>query len=158
MAGITNNGKYPSYRCTNASMNNKCTNNHYINEAKLEAAIVPVVTSAFENYVAEYTLHRKERDTSQERTQLRRRLDRLKEVYLDGLLTKERYRAEYAAITKRLDELIEQPEPNFQKTRQILKQDLEKMYPNFSREEKRTFWRSILEKVVIDDEIELYFR
>ena len=158
MAGITNNGKYPSYRCTNASMNHKCTNNHYINEAKLEAAIVPVVTSAFENYVAEYTLHKKERDTSQERTQLRKRLDRLKEVYLDGLLTKERYRAEYGAITKRLDELTEAPEPNFQKTRQILKSDIEKIYPTLTRAEKRTFWRSILERIVVDEEVELYFR
>ena len=139
-------------------MNHKCTNNHYINEAKLEAAIVPVVTSAFENYVAEYTLHKKERDTSQERTQLRKRLDRLKEVYLDGLLTKERYRAEYGAITKRLDELTEAPEPNFQKTRQILKSDIEKIYPTLTRAEKRTFWRSILERIVVDEEVELYFR
>jgi len=158
MSGIANNGKWLSYRCTNASMNHNCTNNHYINEEKLETAILPILTEAFENYVAEYTVERNIRDTSQERAQLRKRLDRIKEVYLDGLLTKERYRAEYTAITEKLNSLIETPMPDFQKTRRILQQDIVELYPTLTREEKRVFWRSILVKIVVDDEIDLYFR
>ena len=158
MSGIANNGKWLSYRCTNASMNRRCANTKYINEAKLENAILPVLTEAFENFVAEYTIERNTRDIAQERTQLRKRLDRLKEVYLDGLLTKERYRAEYNAITEKLDTLIEIPEPNFEKSRKILQADIEKFYPTLTKEEKRNFWRSILDHIEVDDEVALYFR
>ena len=165
MAGIANNGQWLSYRCTNASMNHRCPNRRYVNENKLVKALLPILKQSFENYVAEFTVQKQNnpRDLEKEKATLNKRMDRLKDLYLDGLLTKGRYQEEYESITKKLMEIsaVSAP-PDFERTRRILSENIVEQYETLNRDEQRVFWRSIIEKIVVpqdleNDEIKIFF-
>ena len=162
MSGITNNGKYPSYRCTNASMNKRCRNTHYVNETKLEKELLASVMESFTSFEIEY---KKPKNHDKERKELKSRLERLKELYLDGMLTKTRFHEEYNAINNRLSTLdaLSASPLRFERTKRIINDDIPSIYETLSKAEKRGLWQSIIEKIVAPENwesegIQVFFR
>lgn len=162
MSGITNNGKYPSYRCTNASMNKRCRNTHYVNETKLEKELLASVMESFTSFEIEY---KKPKNHDKERKELKGRLERLKELYLDGMLSKTRFHEEYNAINNRLSTLdaLSASPLRLERTKRIINDDIPSIYETLSRAEKRGLWQSIIEKIVAPENwesegIQVFFR
>lgn len=88
-----------------------------------------------------------------DRAAIRRRLSRLKELYLNELIDMEEYKRDYEALSLQLEERPAQPSPprpNFEAVEAFLAQDFRQIYDTLEREEKRTLWRPIIKEIRVD--------
>lgn len=84
---------------------------------------------------------------------MRRKLARLKDLYLNEVIDLDDYRRDYKALTALLEEVpAPRPaaRPNFEAVEALLAQDFRGMYDALERDEKRTLWRSIIKEIRID--------
>ena len=79
-------------------------------------------------------------------------MSRLNTMYKKGRINEEEYDREYEALEKKLKE-SEQPVPthDLNKLKELLSTDIESLYETFSDEEKRLFWRSIIDWIDVTD-------
>ena len=89
-------------------------------------------------------------------TLIRRKLSRLKELYVNEMIDLEEYRWDYELYTTQLAERTapsaEEERPNFEAVEAILASGFRKIYDGLEREEKRTLWRSAIKEIRVDKE------
>ena len=96
-------------------------------------------------------------------TGVERKLDRLKNLYIEGLIEIDAYKADRAALIAQMEDLqrkaAERHTEGTEGLRELLKSDVWEMYEYFTPEEKRRFWRGILDKITFSREREftIYF-
>ena len=80
-----------------------------------------------------------------------RKLDRLKNLYIEGLIEIDAYKADRAAMIAQMEDLQGKATEGRTKAadslRGLLSPDLWTLYADFTREEKRRFWRGIIDKI-----------
>ena len=79
-------------------------------------------------------------------------MTKLKELYLNDLITMEEYKADYELYVSQLAEVPESAVPpvNFQALYNFLHSDFKAIYESLDREKKRTLWQGILKEIRID--------
>ena len=86
---------------------------------------------------------------------LKKKLSKLKDLYLEDLIDKSEYEHDYTKYKKELLELQsnfkEVQQKDFSKLNKILNSGIINIYNSLSREEKRRFWLSIIDKIYIED-------
>lgn len=91
-----------------------------------------------------------------DRAAIRRKLSRLKELYVNEIIDLEEYRRDYELYTAQLAErtapAAEEERPNFEAVEAILANGFRKIYDGLEREEKRTLWRSVIKEIRVDKE------
>lgn len=99
---------------------------------------------------------RKQAASSVDRAAIRRKLSRLKELYVAEMIDLEEYRRDYELYTAQLAERpaihAEEERPNFEAVEAILAKGFRSIYDNFEPEEKRTLWRSVIKEIHVDKE------
>ena len=99
---------------------------------------------------------RKQAAASVDRAAIRRKLSRLKELYVNKMIDLEEYRRDYELYTTQLAERTapsaEEERPNFEAIEAILETGFRKIYDGLEREEKRTLWRSVIKEIHVDKE------
>jgi hypothetical protein len=91
----------------------------------------------------------------EERTKLKKRLSRLKDLYVDAIIDLELYRKDYEALTAQLDALtIEEHSvpaavPTADRLLSIFYQGWQSAYQELGRTDKQAFWRSALDKILV---------
>ena len=150
----------------NASPNIKCNGYHVqksgckngvcITEKKVEAYLIDTIEPKMHQLKAEYeklAQGKEERDHGQEIAHLKGRLSRLKDLYLDDLITLDEYKADQASITEKINALAEldRPKrtPNFEKMEQLLSSGWKEMYQEIPKQGKQEFWRTVLKEIRI---------
>ena len=86
---------------------------------------------------------------------LKRKLTKLKELYVNDLIDIEDYKRDYQIYTAALKQIPEpsiEPPPDFAAVRRLLDNDFKTIYENLTREEKRTLWRSVIKEIRIDND------
>ena len=83
------------------------------------------------------------------RAAIRRKLSRLKELYVNEMIDLEEYRRDYELYTA---PAAEEERPNFEAVEAILANGFRKIYDGLEREEKRTLWRSVIKEIRVDKE------
>ena len=101
----------------------------------------------------------KERSSRQaEKAALKNKLTKLKELYVNDLIDLEDYKKDYeiysAALANIPDEQQEKA-PDFSLVEHMMQNGFKEIYEGLSREEKRTFWRSIIKKIEINNDGEI---
>ncbi len=147
------------YCCTRAMDDYSCVNRKHISELKLEAYLTSNIIHLAEKYVYDVEVSRAAADyASQKRNieSIRKRLDRLNDIYLDGNMDKVTYKRKSALIRAELDEAIEfnarlKPK-DIQNVKNFLASDLLSGYGKLNEEGRRTFWRRIIDRIELDDE------
>lgn len=89
---------------------------------------------------------------------LKRKISRLKELYIEELIDIETYKKDYTQFKKELAELTPQSKIKAPDTiLSLVDVDIEKMYKQLSREDKQAFWQGIIKEIhIIDQEAEKY--
>ena len=99
---------------------------------------------------------RKQAAASIDRAAIRRKLSRLKELYISEMIDIEEYRRDYERYTAQLAECTistaEEERPNFAAVESLLENGFRKIYDNLERKEKRTLWRSVIKEIHVDKE------
>ena len=143
------------YNCSNHFCRRKpCENNRSISERKLEKYLLDNIEANLESYKMEYARLQEKteiKDYRPEINALRGRLSRLKDLYLNEMLTMEEYKKDYTAITEKIQELeIKQQPPrpsNLPQIEKLLSDNWRDMYGILTPIQKREFWRIILQEI-----------
>lgn len=149
------------YRCNYYSTRALCNHNKLIREDAIEKWLFAHLGEELEKYRLEWEVkeaQRKRTAASIDRAAIRRKLSRLKELYVNEMIDIEEYRRDYELYTA---QLAEQPtpaaeeRPNFEAVEAILDSGFRKIYDGLEREEKRTLWRSAIKEIHVNHDNEI---
>lgn len=162
MCGNSNvkNGKvYRYHRCNQSRLQGTCDSTKNINEEKIEKYLLECIHEAVADRIAQVERviddHKKRPKKKSNREQIEAKLKRLKNLYIDDDLTWEEYQKKKEQTLAQLIE--EEPEPelpkvaDLEKIQDILNSGVLDLYKEFTPEEKREFWRGIVNRIEVKD-------
>ena len=143
------------YNCSNHFCRRKpCGNNRSISERKLERYLLDTVEAKMEDYKTEIESIEKCTDCKDYRAEissLRGKLSRLKDLYINEMLTLEEYKKDYVFITEKIKELEMKQQPhrhsNLPKIEKLLSGNWRDVYKSLSQNQRREFWRIIIKEI-----------
>lgn len=151
------------YCCDNASrrkvnsLEYKCENHKLVREEAIEDYLLKNIQKLAKKHIANNSIVQQvqSKDNSKEINRIERKINKLKDLYLDDLIDKKTYKTDYENLTKILNKLktenkipMKKDFSNLQKTINL---DIEKIYFSLSDEEKRTFWLNVIDKIYIEN-------
>ena len=139
------------YRCPQHFNDHTCPNKHHIRESLIEDYLLARITADLEK-ISTATAPVQERKT--DRSAIMQKIDRLKDLYVDGFIDKDTYIKDRAALTTQLTPpKMKSPRKNI-----VIQGDFGEHYTSLSREDKRSLWRSLIDYIVVDgDDCRVYF-
>lgn len=137
------NGK-AYYRCPQAE-HGVCDNGAYVREDRIEDFLLSNILPAVEHERLRITKKSRPVDTGG----IKRKMDKLTDLYMDDLITKEKYELEYRALQKRLNAAEATKRPP------VVKEYTTVMgvYGGLSQTAKRAFWATALDRVECRDAV-----
>jgi len=152
---INQDQKNVSYNCQNHYCRRRpCGNAKSISEKKIEAFLMNSVENKLKSYKS--NLMGMEESEEKENYQAliaskKARLSRLKDLYLNELISLEEFKKDHAEICAAIAAMEEKQNakktPKLDKVEKILSGDWRNIYAELSREEKREFWRVIVKEI-----------
>ncbi len=158
LGGRTNvRNRVPLYNCPGHYIKRSgCQNKTNLSERKIETYIVESINEKMrqlKSAYAQFGEKTKQKDHKSEIAALRGKIVKLKDLYLNDLITLEEYKEDKASMTDRINKLIEldgpRKRPNFEKIDGILTFGWQDLYFDLSKEEKREFWRVLIKEIRI---------
>lgn len=128
-------------------MGKTCGNNRTVTEYEIETYLLDTIAKAVASTEFEYKVSEKKMPTVNQ-SAVKQKLSRLKELYIDGDITKQEYTAQKQKITSLLTE--SQTQPTKPRLQVIVGDDFAEYYAKIDREQKRSFWRNIIDHIVFD--------
>ena len=154
-------GEYPFYRCPKHYQRGiaLCENQKVIYETMLERYLFKSIKELSATLEITYTESQKKRvDTSARIEAVKKKIDRLKDLYVNELITldeyktdRERYEQIIAEITH--EKAVSCPDKAF--LDKISAVDFKTLYDGFTNAEKRYLWRSIIKEIRYSQEKEI---
>lgn len=141
------------YRCPAHLMEKTCNNIKNISEVRIEQELLRIVAANVAGLEGEY--HIAERTPIMNTSAIQQKLIRLKELYIDGDISK----ADYTAQRDKLSKLLDKPKPKPQEPIKIFGDDFLADYASLTQEEKRELWHEIIDHIVAarDENLTVYF-
>lgn len=141
-----------NYRCTeyyNFSPH-QCINKKMVREPVLEKYLMQNIKPTIQDMILEYEIEQEPtKDNSSRIASFTEKINRLKELYVDGLISIDEYKTDRERYENQIMELQKDiPEKkDLSALKELLATDIESLYWEMSREEKRFFWRSIIKRI-----------
>ena len=158
LAGLQT-GYGPYYRCPQHYSRRTCDHKKQIRETTIEEWLFTFLGDELKKQRLEWDIkeaRRRQTAAAIDRAAIRRKLSRLKELYVNEMIDLEEYRRDYELYTAQLAERTapsaEEERPNFEAVEAILASGFRKIYDGLEREEKRTLWRSVIKEIRVDKE------
>ena len=143
------NGKVVlTYRCYNAYNSAQCTNTKVITENKLEKLMLERLKSQIDSFRIQAEISPVDNEPPAiDLDELRDELQRLSMMYQKRRISDEYYESECERIESLFTKATLAMPPLEVET--VLSPDFDDLYARFTREEKRYFWRSIVDYIVV---------
>lgn len=154
-------GGYTYYRCGQYLNRRKCNHTRGFLEKRVEEWLFENLGAEIEKCRLEWDVKEAERRKSAasiDRAAVKRKLSRLKELYVNEVIDLEEYRRDYDLYMAQLADrpTVEQEQrPNFEAVASILSKDYRAIYDTLDPAEKRTLWRSIIKEIHINGNLEI---
>ena len=156
------------YRCARYynQKPSKCTNSKTIAENTVERYLTEHIRPMVKDLILKYEIEKSEDKTiqiSEQKKKIERKLERLKELYINELIDMTAYKADRERLLADMDKLSGtesgRREQDVDAIKQLLSADLWTLYGTFTNEEKRTFWRGIIDRIEYghDKQFRIYF-
>lgn len=155
---IKKNYDYYYYRCNQHFQRGRCSHNKELREDAIEKWLFDNLESELDRIRLEWEVKASEKKKSAPRTDkaaLKRKLTKLKELYVNELIDIEEYKKDYEiynAALRQLPEPAAETPPDFSAVERLLESDFKDIYDTLTREEKRTLWRSVISEIRVDSE------
>lgn len=149
---------YYYYRCNQHFQRGRCSHKSEVREDMIEKWLFDNLESELNRVRLEWEVKFAEKKRSSlraDKAALKRKLSKLKELYVNELIDIEEYKKDYEIYTaalQKLPEPVTETPPDFSAVERLLQSDFQKIYDALSREEKRTLWRSVISEIRIDNE------
>lgn len=157
MVGAFTRGIY-YYRCNQHYHRGRCPHKSVAREDKIEKWLFDNLETELNRIRLDWEVKAAKRKKAALRTNkaaLKRKLTKLKELYVNELIDMEEYRKDYEIYTAALHQLPEpvaDSPPDFSAVEILLESDFKNIYDSMTREEKRALWRSVISEIRIDRE------
>lgn len=152
------------YTCDNASrrkvgsMEYKCDNHKLIREEKIEEYLLNNLKELAKQYISKNSPSTEIRTNNGNEKLIKdieRKINKLKDLYLDDLIDKATYKSDYENLNKQLNNLkMQDPTPvkkDFSKLKEYINTDICKIYSKLTIEQKRTVWINVVDKIYIEN-------
>ena len=146
------------YRCSKRYNRHSCTNSANVKEEVIENYLLNNVKRAAKNEIVKYDISKKQnRKPQQDRQKLKNKMRKLKDLYVNDLIDLNDYRRDYENYQYELEKLesVKAPEVNIERLQRLFDSDLVSAYDGLDREHKRSFWRSIIKEIYINEQKEI---
>lgn len=155
------------YRCTGyyARHPRQCTNCKVAAESVVERYLVEHIRPMIKDKILEYEIADMQAPTRipDMIARAEKKLDRLKVLYLDGLIDLTAYKADRAVLQSELEDLrskaMQSHTADVSTLKNLLSPDVWELYGSFTPAEKRRFWRGIIDRIEFgsDRSLQVYF-
>ena len=143
--------KYPSYTCRQAYPLRRCENRKIVFESKIEKYMLENVRTEAEKYIKEYeTKEKPVKDQQKKRALIERKIERLKELYVNEVITLDELKKDREKLLQQLTEVPDEKPKDISKLKDFLNSDFETIYNTFDKKERRRFWRSVIKEIQVD--------
>lgn len=146
----TSGGTRIRYRCPGHAFEKICPQATSVSEKQVEDYLINYITDHVIG--AEAELPQKTKKPPINKAAIEGKLNRLKELYVDGDITKEKYTEERDRLTAML---VDPPKPK-QIKHKIIGKNFVEDYRKMSKEQQKVFWRTIIDHIDVDVERNLY--
>lgn len=145
------------YRCTHHYNRMICPNGKNTQELVIENYLVEHIHSLLKGHMVHFNRQKAaNHDCSAKKKKIEMKLEKLKELYINDLISLDTYRADWNKYHNQLNTLNEKTKPNNkQNIRNFLDLDFDAIYNNLSREEKKILWASVIKEIWIDEKGEV---
>lgn len=142
---------YKHYRCTNAVVRKWCSHNLSIKEEILDKFIVANLSKELEHYKATYDIKTKQVDYTTKRNKIERKIARLKDLYINELITMDEYKADLSKFNNELDKIpTDNTKVDLKAIETLLNMDIEHLYYELNCEERQILIRSVIKQIKVD--------
>lgn len=145
--------KYPAYRCRGAYPNRRCDNRKVVYESTFEKYILENIKPLISQYLVDYDIKTAPVvDNRQKRAAILKKIDRLKELYVNDEITMSEYKTDKARYMDQIAALPDTaaPEKDLTALREFLNMDISAIYETMTAEEKRYLWRSVIKEIRVN--------
>lgn len=145
------------YNCTSHYMvGSTCSNNSNLGERRIEKFLIETIRGKMDQWKIEAARiyeAKKDRDYKGEIMALRAKLGKLKDLYMNDLITLDEYKTDQATYRSKIDALTAeeaaQEKPNFEVVDKLLADGWETAYYGMKQEQKQEFWRILIKEIRI---------
>lgn len=154
----------PVYNCQGTYFRLTCNNRVNIRESYIEQYLLDNIEERFREYEAFVQERPIENgiDYSKERASIKKKLSKLKDLYINDLIDIEAYKLDFDSLNSKLAEIDSKQEPrqkDISRLQEVFHSEWRELYESMGRQAKQAFWRNILEKIIINSDrtIDLVF-
>lgn len=156
LGGRTNaRNKSPMYNCPGHYIKRSgCENRTNLSERKIERYLVDRIDDAFRDARIQVEVLAKSSNRKSFKSEIastRGKIAKLKDLYLNDLITLEEYKADHSALSEKLNELIEKDrpakKPDLSKAASLLTRGWKDIYMDTSKDGKREFWFALVKQI-----------
>lgn len=153
LSSHTVGGKYVYYRCTRYEKLHLCTHKKRTSELVLEQWLLDRIFMSFESYSMSLSADGSREPPQVDKSKLNRKMEKLKDLYLNDLIDRDAYQQEYTALRDALRSVSEPstPLPEHVRTTSTV-QDIRSLYAALSRENQKAFWSHVVGKICITEQ------
>ncbi len=149
--------EYHYYRCKEAIISG-CPHTKRINEEVLEKFLLDNIKHHIKGKIK--SIERKNNTGPKKAidvTQINKKIDKLKDLYLDDLIDKDRYKLEYDSLVIQLNAATSCKQPSIEKYKEYIDNDIIEYYMKLSANGKKAFWLGIIDKIIVDQDNNISF-
>lgn len=139
------------YNCSGHYQRKNCSNTVNIREVVVEEYLINNIDDALQKYIAEAEAISKSQ-VQNDNAKNKRKLARLKELYVNDLITIEEYKRDAVELQAMITPPTSTAPIDTTNLQALLQNDWKSIYATLSREGKRSFWKSIIDKIVISQD------
>lgn len=156
MIGNEYKKNYIRYRCNRATMDKVCSNTKMPSEKKIEKVLLKDLEEKTKGITISATITdnktKDNLDTQIKSVELK--IKRSKELYVEGIYTKEEFDVKYKDLSLQLKELIDEKnnKPKSKKVEELKDVDFITLYDKLNKENKAAFWHKFVSEIRFDGE------
>lgn len=148
------------YRCCRRANFKDCSNKKTPGQKYIEDYLLEHISEEFKRYELDYYAKNHsfvKSNIKKDIEKINKKLKKLRDLYLDDLISKDDYSNEYNILNNKLNELTEKEKntqdiKDFTKLEELLnREDLKDVYYKLDSLEKKRFWTSFIKTIYVDD-------
>lgn len=143
------NKKYFFYRCNKARMEEMCDNKISISQKIIENYLLDNVEHLLKEYIISVELlEKKPKQQKNNRKAVEKKIQRLNDLYVNGFIDMDKYRADYAELQEQIIDLPEeQPKKDLTEIKKFLEGDFKNVYNSLTDVQKQSLWRKVIKEI-----------